>query len=225
MNGITYAIIACYIDKGMKSKGSKSLMEFNKKKLLDYQIENIISGHNSKIPYEILIITNFETQKIQKNFSKKAKIIDLKKTTNPISQISSESNYKNIFFIDYGCLYSKKIINESKFNKSFVLSIQNKNSNDLKIGITQNIDNHIEHMFFDLDEYKFTNMFYLSEIDTEKVLNSSNLCRYNLLYFEIINFLISNGSSITNRTINKNSFIFFNNARQKNGIIKFIKNN
>ena len=40
-NGITYAIMGSNIDKGMKSKGSKSLIEFNKIKLLDYQIYQI----------------------------------------------------------------------------------------------------------------------------------------------------------------------------------------
>ena len=48
MTGITYAIIACYIDKGMKSKGSKCLMEFNKKKLLDYQT----TDYGIKMPFK-----------------------------------------------------------------------------------------------------------------------------------------------------------------------------
>jgi|LakMenEpi02Jun12_1017388.scaffolds.fasta_scaffold00012_18 choline kinase len=225
MTGITYAIIACYIDKGMKSKGSKCLMEFNKKKLLDYQIGNIISGHNKKIPYEIIIITNFETQKIQKHFSEKAKIIEHKELVNPIVQISEEAKYKNIFFIDYGCVYSKDIINNLKFADSFILSIKNKASNELDVGITKDNTDIITHMFFGLEDCKFTNMFYLSESDTTRILKNISIHRNNLLYFEIINFLVNQGSLIATRPINKNLFIFFNNARQKNGITKFIKNN
>ena len=225
MIGITYAIIACYVDKGMKSKGSKCLMEFNKKKLLDYQLDNIISGHNKKIPYEIIIITNFEIQKIQKSFAKKAKIIECNKLTNPIAQISEEAKYKNIFYIDYGCIYSKKIINDLPFANSFILAIKNKVTNELDVGVTKDDTNIIKHMFFGLEDCKFTNMFYLSELDTKIVSQNASLHRNNLLYFEILNFLIGQGSTIINRSINKNLFIFFNNARQKNGITKFIKNN
>jgi choline kinase len=225
MTGITYAIIACYIDKGMKSKGSKCLMEFNKKKLLDYQIDNIISGHNKKIPYEIIIITNFETQKIQKNFSQKAKVIEHKEMVNPIVQISEEAKYKNIFYIDCGCVYSKEIINNLKFADSFILAIKNKTSNELDIGITKDNTDNIMHMFFGLEGSKFTNMFYLSESDTTRILKNITIHRNNLLYFEIINFLVNQGSLIITRPIKKNLFIFFNNVRQKNGITKFIKNN
>ena len=229
MNGITYSIIACYIDKGMKSKGSKCLMEFNKKKLLDYQIEQIISGHKSSVPYEIIIITNFETPKIVKYFNSKIKVIDLDEHTNPLAKTCQESIYSNVFFIDYGCVYNADIIKEIINNdQSCVASVRNNKLNTLDIGLIIDYDtNTVQHLFFDLPpDNKFANMFFLQSDCVTDIKNNRKLQRSNLMYFEILNSLISSGNAIYNFSItDPNVFIFFNHMRQKHGITKFIKQN
>lgn len=224
--GITYAIIACYIDKGMKSKGSKCLIEFNKTKLLDYQIEKILAAHNSRTPYEIIIITDFETQKIIKYFGKKIKVINFNNDINPVAKACNEAAYGRIFFIDYGCIYSADLIkNICAQNKSVIISSKNNKISKLDIGATIDYSNNtVQHLFFDLpNSTKFTNMFLLDKQSTNQIKKNKNLHRFNLMYFEILNNLISLNHKIYSLQIKDTSFIFFNNTRQKNAITKFIK--
>jgi hypothetical protein len=227
MDGITYAIIACYIDKGMKSRGSKSLIEFNKQKLLDYQIQQIKSGHKSKIPYEIIIVTNFDSQKIEKIFARKIRVCELNKKINPIIRACEFSKYKNIFFIDYGCVFNKSLIELTQKNiKSSYIITTNLKKTELDIGIIYDHKTKlVQHMFFDLPD-KFTNMFFLQESFINKLLSESLVHRHNLMYFEILNYLVDQNCDIYNYRVAANSFfIYFNNMRQKNGISKFIKTN
>jgi hypothetical protein len=224
--GITYAIIACYIDKGMKSRGSKCLMEFNQTKLLDYQIEKILLAHNNSIPYEIIIISNFDTQKILKYFGKKITVINCDEDTNPVARACSVANHDNIFFIDYGCIYTSNLIKGVCVkNESVIISTKNNKISKLDIGVTTDYSNDtVQHLFFDLpNDIKFANMFLLDTKSVGQINNNKNLHRHNLLYFEILNKLISFGHKINSLQIKDNSFIFFNKTRQKNAIIKFIK--
>jgi hypothetical protein len=203
-------------------------MEFNKKKLLEYQIEQILLGHDQNIPYEILVVTNFETTKILKYFNDKATVVELENKINPVAKVCIESKYSSILFIDYGCIYSYKIIRSiSSRDISSVATSKYTKSNQLDIGITiNNSDNTIHHLFFDIpNSVKFANMFYLLSDSVDKIKNNINLQRYNLMYFEILNHLINMGDNIYNTSITDNLFIFFNNMRQKNAITKFIKQN
>lgn len=225
MNNISYIIIACYIDKGMKSKGSKCLIEFNRTKLLDYQIDQIEKNHKNKNDYEIIVISDFEYIKILKQFSNKAKIVSYEQNKNPIAQGCTIAKYKNIFFIDYGCVFINKSISKLDINQSFILSIKsNKNTAKKEVGAIINDQNSlVEHMFFDLLDHYFTNIFFLIASDSQKIINDKHYHRFNLLYFEIINSLIASGSKIYNQNILNNEYIYFNNMDQKNGISKFIK--
>lgn len=226
MNNISYIIIACYIDKGMKSKGSKCLIEFNRTKLLDHQINQIEKNHKYKDDYEIIVISDFEYNKILKQFSNRATIIPYDQTKNPIAQGCIIAKYKNILFIDYGCVFTNKIISKLDIKQSFILSLKsNKNTARKEVGAIMNekCSSLIEHMFFDLSDNYFTNIFFLIESDTKKIINNKHNHRFNLLYFEIINELILSGSKIYNKNILNNEYIYFNNMDQKNGITKFIK--
>lgn len=225
MNNITYAIIGCYVDKGMKSKGSKFLFNFNSQKLLDFQIKQIKDSNKNNKNYEIIVITNFETQKIQKLFGNQIKVIDTEIDTNPIIKICQLSLYKNIFFIDYGCVYTKKIIDKIPINKSFIVSTLTHKNNKLDIGITVDYNDNVEHLFFDLPDKKFTNMFFLKNDVVEFLLKQKTVHRNNLMYFEILNYVLDNGFKIKNQLINNDMFIYFNHMRQKNGINKFITKN
>lgn len=226
MNGITYAIIACNIDKGMKSCGSKTLIQFDKQTLLDYQINQIKAGHKKKIPYEIILITNFEFNKISKTFGSKIIVYHLDDNKNPIIQTCNISKFKTIFFIDYGCVYTKETISEvSQLNNSYILTTKDKN-NTLDIGVSINYDNgNAQYLFFDLTNDKFSNMFILQEYDTNKIMSAKKLSQKNLMYFEILNYLLDNGTKILNHCVKNKTFIYFNNVRQKNAISKFIRIN
>jgi hypothetical protein len=225
LSSITYAIMGCNIDKGMKSKGSKSLIEFNKKKLLDYQIDQINLVHkNINIDYEIIIITNFEHSKIKKIYSNKLSIYKLETDKNIVIKACEIAKYKNIFFIDCGCVFeSESIIKVIKGSKSSVIGSKSSNDN-LDIGISTDKSDIIHSLFFKLSENKFSNMFFLCEDHIKYLLGNKKLHQNNLMYFEIINSVIdSQVGKIYYHHIKNNLFIYFSNTRQKNGISKFIK--
>lgn len=218
MNNISYVIIACYPDKGMKSYGSKSLLEFSKKKLLQHQIDCIkgIGGHKN---YEIIVISDFETNKLQKYFGDQIKIIPLE-NHNPVYTGCKASKYDHAIFIDYGCVFNKRII--TNINKESCVIVNNNKNSKLEIGCVIE-DRKIKHIFFDLPDNKFCNIFSLSNGDKNKILHTDGFDYFNLLSFEIINMLLDSGSIFKVHDIKNEDFLFFNHMRQKNAVNKFIK--
>ena len=214
---VSYIIIACYPDKGMKSCGSKSLIDFNKKRLLQYQIDCISKSKHSN--YEIIVITDFEIQKIQKTFNG-IQIASLE-NRNPIYLGCQLAKYSQVVFIDYGCLFSKNLINELKKTSCVIYSKVSKNNN-LNTGCLIR-NSFLEHIFFDLTDNKFCNMFAFSKEDKHKTLEDASLDCFNLLSFEIINKLIEKGSAFDTKLAKQEDFIYFNHTRQKNAINRFIK--
>lgn len=211
-----YIIVACYPDKGMKSNGSKGLFSFNKKTLIDYQISWI---KNNDTNSNVSIIANFEYNKIQKSISSNINVINAE-SSNPILRCCKEFVGQNLCFIDYGCVFRWNILSKIKFEDSQIICIKEpKPNNNLDVGCTIIKDN-IEYMFFDLPKNKFCNIFTIIGPDTIKIDKAK--MQNNILYFEIINMLINNKSKII-PTFIPNDFIYFNHARQKNAITKFIK--
>lgn len=218
MTSISYVIVACYPDKGMKSYGSKSLLEFSKKKLLQYQIECIRSIHN--INYEIIVISDFETNKLQKYFGEQAKIVCLQ-DKNPIYLGCELAKHSHIVFIDYGCLFNRHIL-KHLLKDSCIITNNNKNLK-LDVGcITEK--NIVKHMFFDLPEHRFCNIFSITSENKNKILQVRGFDYFNLLSFEIINMLIDLGGRFKLYSVDSSDFLFFNHMRQKNAVSKFIKN-
>lgn len=218
MPNITYVIIACNIDKGMKSFGSKGLMTFNNKKLLDHQISWIKKKKNKNT--DIIIVTNFDYFKLKKAFGQTVRVIEAQ-SQNPIYVGCVASKNADICFIDYGCLFDPILIQKvDSFTGSTIITTDK--SKDLGVGCIV-AKEQIEHMFLDLPENKFCNVFFLSQNDTTKIKQESFYQRHNLLYFETINRLIETGSCVSRSRINNKNFIYFNNMRQKNAISRFIK--
>jgi hypothetical protein len=227
-DGITYAILACYVDKGMKSKGSKSLIEFGNQKLLEYQIDKIKKANKNSKSYDIIVITNFEYTKIARSFHNQVYVYNLEDGVNPIAKACDVSKYKDIFFIDYGCLYTKEIVNirQTKDNDGSVVFVTKNKNVKLDIGVLLNDNNTAKHLFFDLHDKKFTNMFFLCENDVNHIKATKKMHQENLMYFEIINYLIEyHKSNMSTINIDGNMFMYFNHMRQKNGISKFISKN
>lgn len=219
MHEISYIIVACYPDKGMKSCGSKSLLDFGKKKLLQYQLDAI---SKNKLPNsEILVISDCDTFKIRKLLQTQGKVIPLE-NYNPIYTGCLYAKYKNIVFIDYGCVFKSTIIKTKKNidDQSCVVCIDKQPKLDIGCIIDKN---EIQHIFYDLPNNKFAKIFYLCEQDKKKILLNKNLSYFNLLPFEIINSLIETGSVFTINNIRSEDFIYFNHMRQKNDVTKFIK--
>ncbi len=215
MNKINYIIVACNPDKGMKSFGSKGLMIFNNKKLLEHQICWI---KNHKKTANITILSDFDFTKIQK-LMPDITVINTG-DINPVFKGCSLYDH-GICFIDYGCLFDPSLLKQLDSSKNSTIITTEKLSN-LQIGCIANNSN-IEHMFFDLPKDKFCNIFYLSPKDVSKIKDNESLKRKNLLSFEIMNYLVDSGSVVNIQRINYKEFLYFNNMRQKNAISKYIK--
>lgn len=214
MNDISYVIIACYPDKGMKSHGSKGLIKFENKSLLDHQISWIKKYSNQ----DIIIIADFDIQKLHKHFDNTVQVINSEQK-NPIGVCCEKFDDKKLCFIDYGCIFDKKILSSLKCETSEIVCIKKNTKNtNLDVGCTIN-DGYIENMFLDLPNNKFCNIFTIAQNDAKIIRNT--LKNNNLLYFEIINLLIDSGSKI--KPVYLDNFLYFNNMRQKNAINKFIK--
>ncbi len=214
MNDVYYIIIACYPDKGMKSYGSKGLIKFENKSLLDHQISWIKKYSKNKI----IIIADFDIQKLHKHFDSQIQIIDSEQK-NPIGVCCRKFTDKKLCFIDYGCVFDKKVLcNLGCETSEIVCSKATTKNTNLDVGCTIN-NGYIENMFLDLPNNKFCNIFTISKNDSEVI--SKCLTNNNLLYFEIINLLIDSGSKV--KPVYLDNFLYFNNMRQKNAINKFIK--
>lgn len=222
MNKVSYVILACNPDKGMKSYGSKCLMVFNNKKLLNYQIETIHNFNKNNNEYEIIVVSSFDTAKLQRVFAN-VKIIDSTEQ-NPIYAACLSAKYPNLLFIDYGCVFNKATLGSIIFDKPSILCSQNNKCNTLDVGcIVNKKDSSLINIFLDLPENKFCNMFFIKQQEANKIITINKYRTKNLLYFETINMLLNDQSSFMISYTSKNNFIFFNNMRQKNAINKFIK--
>lgn len=215
-----YIIVACQPDKGIKSYGSKGLIYFKDRRLLEHQIEWIRkNNHKSKI----CIIADFDYYKIHKN------IIDIEiiyaNGKNPVSMCCSLFKNKNLCFIDYGCVFKSSELLNFTFQNSEILCCKKDNNSyaNLEIGCTIS-NNSIEHMFFDLPKNKFCNIFTINKKDNMKINNNNIFQKNNLLYFEFFNLLIHFGSVIS-PVYTTTNFLYFNNMRQKNAINNFITKN
>lgn len=219
MKNISYILIACYPDKGMKSYGSKSLMIFDKKKLLDYQCDWI--NQTKTINNEIMVITDFDSLKVSKTIQSPIRSLNLV-DYNPIYFGCLNAKYDDIIFIDYGCLFNPSILKFQQ-NKSSILSVnEKKTKTNLDIGCLVKNDT-VEHIFFDLPNDKFCNIFYISSEEKSKILSNKKYRKYNLLNFEIINMLINDGSVFSNKKISSKDFLYFTMINQKNGVKNFVK--
>lgn len=219
MTNCYYIIVACYPDKGMKSYGSKGMLNFDSKKLFEHQINWIkkLHHHNEK---NIYIIADFDFHKVNK-LDSSINVINAD-GENPIIKCCREISDGHLCFIDYGCVFHQNILKKFTFDTSEILCVDDSvDHTNLDIGCTIT-DNIIEHMFFDLPKSKFCNIFTIHQKDREKIKNSRNFKNKNLLYFEILNTLIHEGSVVKPVFI-KDKFIYFNHMRQKNAINKFIK--
>lgn len=217
MHEISFVILACYPDKGMKSCGSKGLLDFGKKKLLQYQLDAI--QKNKPTDSEILVISDCDTFKIKKLFHTQSKIIPLE-NYNPIYTGCLYAKYKKIVFIDYGCIFKSGTIKKNIYDKSCVLCVDKQPKLDIGCIVEKN---QIQHIFYDLPDNKFSKIFSLCEQDKKKILLNNNLSYFNLLPFEIINSLIETGSVFDINHIKSEDFMYFNHMRQKNDVTKFIK--
>lgn len=184
------------ITKGMKSVGSKALLNINKSlTIIDYQIL-YIKKYYKNIP--IKIITGFDHEKINKQIQKYSNTEtyynpyydDYNQTQSIINYIKKYSP-KNFLLINNGVLLKEKLLIDITKSSIFILP---KKREGFTIG--SHTKQNIKYLFYDL-EYQWSECVFFDELAIETINRLSNTKKLdNLFLFELINILLENNTSL-----------------------------
>jgi choline kinase len=202
-DGISVVILATLPDNGIKSLGSKSLLPFRGKYLIEHQLEAIRHGLKNK-KYDITIMSGFDNQRMIKSLSSIAKKYDIKiikqdYTTNlnfggSLIESIGYSRYPNILSINYGVLFKPSIISSivqtKETNKVTVSNNHSYNSN-IKVGCYDE-NNKIVNLFYNLGNKKYMDINYWTAPTVKFIQNNISFQDYhNRFIFELVNLLIN----------------------------------
>lgn len=214
---INALIIVPEITKGMKSIGSKALLEIKKHKcVLDYQIESIKNIDNN---IKITIATGFESEKIIKileNYKNIDYIYNANyQSTNQAESLklylTTKSNISNLLVVTSGIIFKNKSIVKSMLKGDSKLFVLNKPKENFTLGCAEQL--LLEYVFYDLpkpwSECLYLNKETLLWLKTFVINNNIN----QMYLFEIINELLNNNIMIIPQNIDKKHIIKINNQK------------
>ena len=185
-------IIAPEITKGMKSLGSKALLNIkNSVSILDYQIQELKKLHKN---INIFIATGFESDKIKKVATKYSNIeiienknYEISNQAKCLSIFSSLYSSERLLIISNGILFKNQTFDcfDNNHSKIFVID---KQKNNFTIGC--NSGEQLNYLFYDLPT-PWTECLLLNKQSIETVRDISENHNIDHLYlFEIINLMI-----------------------------------
>lgn len=222
---INALILAPEITKGMKSFGSKSLLEIKKKiSIIEYQISTL-----KDIDKNISITTaiGFESEKILPVLDKHG----VKHTYNPEYKYTNQSyslkiflednpSIDNLLIINNGILFKKKTITKNMLTGVSKIFVLDKIKENFSLGCSQ--QEKIEYIFYDLPEL-WSECVYLNleAINTIKYAILNN--QVNQMYlFELINKVINLEQTFKKQHINKKNIMKINTYKDINKAKLFI---
>ena len=185
-------IIAPEITKGMKSLGSKALLNIkNSTSILDYQIQELKKLHKN---INIFIATGFESDKIKKITARysNVNIIENKNYENSnqaecLAIFSDLYDSERLLIISNGILFKNQAFDCFSSNSSKIFVID-KQKNNFTIGC--NSEGLLNYLFYDLP-VPWTECFLLNKQSLETIRHISKNYNIEHLYlFEIINLMI-----------------------------------
>lgn len=204
---INALIIVPEITKGMKSIGSKALLEIKKAKcVLDYQIECIKNIDNS---IKITVATGFESDKIVKILEQ---YDNIDYVYNPKYQLTNQAeslrlylqhnpNTSNLFIMSSGVLFKSKSIVKSMLKGDSKIFVLNKQKENFTLGCAD--QTLLEYIFYDLPR-PWSECFYLNKATLHWLKNFIMDNNVNQMYlFEIINEILNNNLQIIKQDIDK----------------------
>jgi hypothetical protein len=210
-NKIEYVIILLpEITKGMKSIGSKSLLDINKDySILECQIRFFKKYYGSNI--KIILCTGFEHDKVQKKIQK-YKHIEYSYNSNyetdnqcgSLSKCLLHYRPKNTIIVNSGVIFFDKIKIQIDRSATFFIKSSLDKRNTFDIGC--NHINRDSYLFYGLD-YRWIEFLYIDEVLMNKILedmNNNNIS--NLFLFEYINHIQSLYNSLSFELLDKNIY-------------------
>lgn len=189
------------ITKGMKSYGSIGLLKSNNKakELFYHCIKLTQKSFRYKNLYALL---GFESEKIKKKiesykFQTVAVYNDQYKDKNYgyafklfISTLTEEDlNLINGIVFFPGNILIHKLPRLNYKQSWVVLKKKHKKQNNNDIGCTINND-HVNYMFYDIGEYTWTEILFLTSQDLKNIMENISLYYDNMFMFEIINTIV-----------------------------------
>jgi hypothetical protein len=202
------------ITKGMKSIGSKALLNLSKNiTVIDYQIQYLKKHY---YPINIYICTGFEHDKIVKKTSKYKNIFyvynknyETSNQADSLIQCFKTYNLDNAIIIANGIVLLDKIPINARESSLVITNKQCKTEFD--IGTTDLLAS--KYLFYDLPN-KWLEYAFLDKQSINTILSISESKECNKLFlFELINLLMDNGIDINPILINKNLPIKINNIK------------
>jgi choline kinase len=206
-------ILVPEITKGMKSLGSKALLDIKKHtKVLEYQIHNI---KNLDIKTQITVATGFEAEKVHSVLDE----LSIEYTFNPTYKETNQGESirlylekyspKHLLIINNGILMKKNTLNKlllSGHSKLFLLDKAKENFN-LGCALTQSVT---EYIFYDLPE-PWAECVYL---DKDAINNLSVIVQQNktsqMYLFELLNEMLSSNTILSKHYLNKTKIMKIN---------------
>lgn len=219
---ISILILATLPDSGIKSLGSKSLLLYKNKYIIEYQLDTIKQSLKG-IEHDITIMSGFDSNRLYKTLDpiisgRNIKII--KQNSDGLNFCGSfiqgieHTKHDNIISINYGSVFKPSIISSliQQRNTNLVgVSKDHTVNNNLNTGCYFEKNNEVLNIFFNLGEYKYLDMNYWSS-DTIRYIRSNhsrlNNNFKNRFMFEIINYLIDNNHTFKAQHTKISDFVF-----------------
>jgi CTP:phosphocholine cytidylyltransferase-like protein len=190
---INVLILAPEITKGMKSIGSKALLEVKKKiSVIEYQIRLV--KHISK-DIDITTITGFESEKIipilEKHNINYIYNENYKNTNQSYSLkifLENNKNINNLLIINNGILFKQNTIKKQMLSGDSKIFLLNRTKENFTLGCST--EQKLEYIFYDLPELWSECVFFnKTTLDLiTHILDNSNID--NMYLFELINNIL-----------------------------------
>jgi choline kinase len=188
-------ILAAGVGSRTRSYEPRCLLKYNKKTILDNQIEVLTSLFNKA---EISIVGGFDINKIIRKVGKTVRVIENQMYENTNSGESlrlgiNNSTLDNILFLHGDLIISPEIFDNVKMDQSFLLVDSGNQFEEKEVGITI-VDGVATVLSYSLPT-KWCQIAYLAESELcilKKLMMKNDFPSKTFLTFEVINKIIEN---------------------------------
>lgn len=208
---INAIILIPEITKGMKSVGSKSLLDIKKKvSVLEYQVQSL---KNIDKNIKITVCTGFESEKI---VSAVEQYQNIDVIYNPRYKLTNQgysiklyleqySSTKDLLILNSGVLIKNKCINKTMLSNKSKIFVLNKEKENFNLGCSK--ESKLEYIFYDLPEI-WSECVYLNDEALTKLRHMFTNSNVDQMYlFEIINEIIHKDTIVEKEYIDKKSIM------------------
>lgn len=192
-------ILAAGVGSRTRSYEPRCLLKYNKKTILDNQIEVLTSLFNKA---EISIVGGFDINKIIRKVGKTVRVIENQMYENTNSGESlrlgiNNSMLDNILFLHGDLIISPEIFDNVKMDQSFLLVDSGNQFEEKEVGITI-VDGVATVLSYSLPT-KWCQIAYLAESELcilKKLMMKNDFPSKTFLTFEVINKIIENNGKL-----------------------------